>query len=59
MILSVKLMLDWLGEKQRATRLEQAISDVIIEGRVKTYDLGGSNTTLEVAEEVARKYEEK
>lgn len=58
MLLSVKLMLDWLGEKQKASRLERAISDVIREGRVKTYDLGGSDTTLEVAEEVARKYEE-
>lgn len=59
MILSVKLMLDWLGEKDKASRLEQAIATVIKEGRVKTYDLGGNNTTLEVAEEIARKYEEK
>ena len=58
MLLSVKLMLDWLGEKKKASRLEQAIADVIKEGKVKTYDLGGSNTTLEVAEEIARKYEE-
>ena len=57
MLLSVKLMLDWLGEKEKANRLEQAIATVIKEGRVKTYDLGGNNTTLEVAEEVARKYE--
>jgi len=25
------------------------------EGRVKTYDMGGNNSTVEVAEEVARK----
>jgi len=57
MLLSVKLMLDWLGEKQKASRLEQAIADVIKEGKVKTYDLGGNSTTLEVAEEISRKYE--
>lgn len=58
MILSVKLMLEWLGEKEKSERLERAIAEVIEEGKVKTYDLGGNNTTLEVAEEIARKYEE-
>lgn len=58
MLLSVKLMLDWLGEKKSAKKLEDAIAAVIKEGQVKTYDLGGTNTSLEVAEEIARKYEE-
>ena len=58
MILSVSLMLDWLGEKEKAVKLEKAISTVIKEGKVRTYDLGGSNTTLEVAEEIASKYDE-
>jgi len=53
MLLAVKLMLDWLGETETAQALEQAIADVIAEGEVRTYDLGGSNTTLEVAEAVA------
>jgi 3-isopropylmalate dehydrogenase len=54
MILTVKLMLEWLGEKQLAERLENAVARVVKEGRVRTYDMGGSNTTLEVAEEVAK-----
>ena len=58
MIQSVKLMLDWLGEKSNAKRLDQAIASVIKEGKVKTYDLGGNNTSLEVAEEIARKLEQ-
>ena len=58
MLLSVKLMLEWLGERDLAERLERAISKVIEEGKVRTYDMGGNNTTLEVAEEVARKLEE-
>lgn len=58
MLLSVKLMLDWLGEKNHAKKLDQAIASAIKEGKVKTYDLGGSNTSLDVAEEVAKKFEQ-
>jgi isocitrate/isopropylmalate dehydrogenase len=57
MLLSVKLMLDWLDEKKYASNLDKAIAQVIKEGLVKTYDLGGNNTTLEVAEEVAKKFD--
>ena len=54
MLLTAKLMLDWLGEAELAQRLEAAVAAVIAEGKVGTYDVGMSNTTLEVAEEVAR-----
>jgi len=54
MLLTAKLMFDWLGESQRATQLESAVAKVIKEGKVKTYDMGGKNTTLEVAKEVAK-----
>jgi len=53
MLLAVKLMLDWLGEKEDAQALENAIAAVIREGRVKTYDLGGTSSTLDVAQTVA------
>ncbi len=55
MLLSVRLMLDWLGEKKSALKIENAIAEVIKEGKKRTYDMGGNNTTLEVAEEVAKK----
>ncbi|MBL7063427.1 MAG: isocitrate/isopropylmalate dehydrogenase family protein [Anaerolineae bacterium] len=55
MLLAVKLMLDWLDEGETAQALEQAIADTIAEGKVCTYDLGGSNTTLEVAQSVAER----
>ncbi|MDF1544407.1 MAG: isocitrate/isopropylmalate dehydrogenase family protein [bacterium] len=55
MLLTTKMMLDWLGEDDKAEALENAIADVIKEGKVRTYDMGGSNTTLEVAEAVAAK----
>ncbi|MGB9764138.1 MAG: isocitrate/isopropylmalate dehydrogenase family protein [Candidatus Saccharicenans sp.] len=54
-LLAAKMMLDWLGESEKATTLEQAIAEVIKEGKVRTYDLGGSAKTLEVAEAVASK----
>jgi isocitrate dehydrogenase (NAD+) len=39
MILSGKLMLDHLGERDAAARLERAVADVIAEGERVTYDL--------------------
>lgn len=53
--LAAKLMLDWLGELDMANRLENAIAAVIKEGKVRTYDMGGKNTTLEMAEAVVNK----
>jgi isocitrate/isopropylmalate dehydrogenase len=53
MLLTVKLMLDWLGEVSLAQRLERALAGVIAEGKVRTYDMGGTASTLEVAEAVA------
>lgn len=53
MLLTAKLMLDYLGEGEMATRLEAAIARVVREGKVRTYDMGGNNTTLEVAEAVS------
>ncbi|NIA28456.1 MAG: isocitrate/isopropylmalate dehydrogenase family protein [Actinobacteria bacterium] len=55
MLISTKLMLEYLGEKEMTEKLEHAISQVILEGRVRTYDMGGSSSTLEVAKEVASK----
>ncbi len=53
---AVRLMLEWLGEHDKAKRLENAIALNIKEGKVKTYDLGGASKTFEVAEDIADKY---
>ncbi len=55
MLLAVRLMLAWLGETDMAQVLESAIADVIVEGRVRTYDLGGDSTTLDVAHAIVEK----
>ncbi len=57
MLLTVTLMLDWLGEKKSAKKLENAISLVIQENTIRTYDVGGSNTSLDVAREVTKKFD--
>ena len=54
MLLTAKMMLDWLKESDKAARLESAVARVIKEGKVRTYDMGGKDSTLDVAKEVAR-----
>ncbi|MDP6157774.1 MAG: isocitrate/isopropylmalate dehydrogenase family protein [Phycisphaerales bacterium] len=61
MMFTAKLMLDWLGEKEAGTRLENALAAVITEGKIGTYDVkgrGNGDSTMDVAEEVARKVSE-
>ena len=53
MLFTVKLMLDWLGENGMAERLEKACAEVIAEAMVRTYDMGGTSTSLDVARAVA------
>jgi len=55
MLLAAKMMLEWLGEIEKARRLEEAIAAVIKEGKVRTYDLGGTSSTLDVGRAVAKK----
>ena len=54
-ILSAKMMLDWLGEKEMSKKVEDAVAAVIAEGKVRTYDMGGSSTTSEMAEAICEK----
>jgi isocitrate/isopropylmalate dehydrogenase len=52
-ILAAKMMLDWLGERDKGCRVETAVAKVIADGKTRTYDMGGSSTTLEMGEAVA------
>jgi 3-isopropylmalate dehydrogenase len=52
-ILAARMMLDWLGEHEKAERLEQATAAVIREGRVRTYDMGGKASTLDMGRAIA------
>ncbi len=58
MLLSVRLMLEWLGERTHARALDSAIADVIAEGSVRTYDMGGDASTLDVARAVVQRLDD-
>jgi isocitrate dehydrogenase (NAD+) len=49
---SAALMLRHLGELDRAQMIEDAIDAVLRKGRVKTRDLGGTNSTNEITEAI-------
>ncbi len=49
-ILSGKLMLEYLGEKEAAELLDRAVADVLEQGIVKTRDMGGTTTTSETGD---------
>jgi 3-isopropylmalate dehydrogenase len=54
-ILAAKMMLDWLKETEKAKKLETAVAEVIREAKVRTYDMGGNSSTLEMAQAIAGK----
>ena len=54
-IRAAMLMFGYLGEKSTAAAIEQAIIDVLTDGKVRTYDLGGTSSTSEVGEAIAAK----
>ncbi|KPK95899.1 3-isopropylmalate dehydrogenase [bacterium SM23_31] len=55
MIMTAKMMLQWLGETDKAKRIENAVAAVLKEGKVRTYDMGGSAGTLDMADAVIGK----
>ncbi|MCJ7736075.1 MAG: isocitrate/isopropylmalate family dehydrogenase, partial [Anaerolineae bacterium] len=52
-ILAGRMMLQWLREDELAARVEKAVTAVIMDGLVRTYDVGGSASTIEMAQAVA------
>ena len=59
MILSARMMLEWLGEGEAAAAVEEAVVDVLREGKTLTPDLGGSANTDEVTTAIRKKLFEK
>ena len=52
---AVKMMLEYLGEKRAADRIGRATIRVLEEGKVLTYDLGGSSKTSDMGRAIAEK----
>lgn len=56
-ILSVKMMMDWMGNKEASRSIQDAVETVLKEGKTLTYDLGGTAKCSEVGNEIASKIE--
>ena len=54
-ILAGAMMLDFLGEYEASKLIEDAVIEVLKEGRVRTRDLGGDSKTYEVGDAVVGK----
>jgi len=54
-ILSASMMLEHLEQPAAAREVEQAVAAVLAEGKVRTPDLGGRNSTQEVTDAVLQK----
>jgi len=54
-ILAGAMMLDCLGETEAAQSIESAVEKVLSEGKVRSHDLGGNSSTIEVGDEVVKK----
>ena len=52
-LMATRMMFDYLGRPDIATRLQDSIGRVLIEGRIRTYDIGGSSSTTQFAQAVA------
>ena len=54
-MLAAAMMLDHLGELERGNRIRAAIEQTIVEDKVRTRDLGGSASTREFGDAVAKR----
>jgi isocitrate dehydrogenase (NAD+) len=57
MIQAAVMMLEHIAEKRAAERISAALETVLVEGVIKTRDLGGSATTTKFAEAIIREME--
>jgi isocitrate/isopropylmalate dehydrogenase len=57
-IMAAKFMFDYLGERETGSQILQAVKDVLVEGKVRTYHMGGKASTTDFAEAVATRVRE-
>jgi isocitrate dehydrogenase (NAD+) len=57
LLLSGLLMLDHIGERQRAERIRAALGRVLADGRVRTRDLDGEASTTDFTDAICREVE--
>jgi isocitrate dehydrogenase (NAD+) len=57
LLLSGLMMLEHIGERDAAGRIRTALEEVLVEGTIRTRDLGGTATTTEFTDAVCRSLE--
>jgi isocitrate dehydrogenase (NAD+) len=55
LLLSALMMLDHIGEREAAARIRAALDQVLLEGAVRTRDLGGTATTTEFTDAICHR----
>jgi isocitrate dehydrogenase (NAD+) len=55
LLMSALMMLDHIGERDAAARIRGALDGVLVEGSIRTHDLGGTASTTEFTEAVCRR----
>jgi 3-isopropylmalate dehydrogenase len=55
-ILSFKMMLDWMGYSEAASKLEYAVNRALFDGKKLTPDIGGTAKTEDVATEIINNF---
>lgn len=53
--MAAKFMFDYLGEKKVASQILQSLIDVLVEGKVQTFHMGGNASTTDFGEAVAER----
>jgi isocitrate/isopropylmalate dehydrogenase len=53
---SARMLLDHIGENEAAAQVQAAVMKVIADGKIRTKDMGGSNTTSEVGEAIVKEF---
>ena len=57
LLLSAAMMLDHVGQQEKAKRVQKAIDDVLLKDKVRTGDLGGTLSTSAASDAVLRRLE--
>ena len=57
LLLSALMMLEHIGETDKAERIRAALARVLVDGRIRTRDLGGEASTTEFTDAICREIE--
>ncbi len=52
------MLIEQLGEKEASDMIVSAIQKNILDGKVRTYDMGGRSSTSDVGDDIARRIKE-